>query len=122
NYKHDIIIGTDQNFIYIKRDQHKNTHVLQDIFITNGFLPTITKFTRITHESATLIENIYVSTKRKPYIHSDILDVNISDHLPVIICVGCDIRINKNKPKITMSRNINETAKSKINTLKSTSF
>ena len=98
---------------YTKIDKHKNTQDLSDTFITNDFLPTITKSTRITHTRATLFGNIYVSTKRKPYIHSDILDVNISDHLPVIICVGCDIRINKNKPKITMSRNINETANRK---------
>ena len=65
NYKHDVIIGTDQNVDYIKIDQHKNTQDLLDTFITNGFLPTITKPTRITHASATLIDNIYVSTKCK---------------------------------------------------------
>ena len=95
NYKHDVIIGTDQNFDYIKIDQHKNTQDLLDTFITNGFLPTITKPTRITHASATLIDNIYVSTKCKSHIQSAILTVDISDHLPVSTCVGCDTRTNK---------------------------
>ncbi|KAK2170103.1 hypothetical protein LSH36_4g05027 [Paralvinella palmiformis] len=43
NYKHDIIIGTDQNFDYLKLDRHKNTQHLLDTLITNGFLLTITK-------------------------------------------------------------------------------
>ena len=119
SYKHDIVIGTDQNFDYIKIDQHQNTQDLLDTFITNGILPSITKPTRITHTSATLIDNIYISTKRKPQIQSAILTVDISDHLPVITCVGCDTCRNKNKPKVIKTRHINETAKTKIaNTLK----
>ncbi len=49
NYKNDIIIGTDQNFDYIKIDHNKNTQYLFDTFVTNGFFPTIAKHTRITH-------------------------------------------------------------------------
>ncbi|KAK2164691.1 hypothetical protein LSH36_60g03011 [Paralvinella palmiformis] len=82
NYKHDKIIGTDQKFDYINIDQHKNTEDLFDTFITNGFLLTITKPTRIPYTSTTLIDNIYVSTKFQPHVHSAILTVDISDHLP----------------------------------------
>jgi hypothetical protein len=65
HYRNNIIIGTDQNFDYIKIDQHKNIEDLLSIFLTNGLVPTITKPTRITHTTATLIDNIYISLKIK---------------------------------------------------------
>ena len=122
NYKHDIIIGTDQNFDLLKIDQNKNTQDIFDTFITNGFFPTITKPTRITHTTATLIDNIYISTKRKINIHSAILTVDISDNLPIITSVSCDTCRVKNKPKIIQSKKITEAAKTKItNTLQNSS-
>ncbi len=73
NYKNDIIIGTDQNFDLLKIDSHNKTSELLDIFITNRFLPCITKPTRITHSSATLIDNIYISLPGLQDIKSGIL-------------------------------------------------
>jgi len=55
-----VILGTDQNFDLLKYNIDKNTKELLDSFISTGFLPTITKPTRITHKSATLIDNIYL--------------------------------------------------------------
>jgi hypothetical protein len=123
NYKNDIIIGTDQNFDYIKIDHNKNTQYLFDTFVTNGFFPTITKPTRITHTTATLIDNIYISTKRKPNIHSAILTIDISDHLPVITTIGCNTSKIKTKPKTIRSRKISESGKTKIcNIIKNTDW
>jgi hypothetical protein len=123
DYKHDIIIGTDQNFDYIKIEQNKNTQELLDIFVSNGFIPTITKPTRITHATATLIDNIYISTKRKPNIHSAILTVDISDHLPVITCAGSNKHRAKTKPKIIHKRQITECVMNKIaNTINRTNW
>ncbi len=119
NYKNNIIIGTDQNFDYLQIDHHKNTSDLLDIFLTNGLCPTITKPTRIAHkvggkETQTLIDNIYISTKRKPNTSSAILPVFISDHFPVITRIFCDSFINKKKPKTIQKRQITEAAKIKI--------
>ena len=114
NYKNEIIIGTDQNFDYIKLDQHKNTQKLLDIFLTNGLLPTITKPTRITHTTATLIDNIYISTKYKRHIQSSILTVDISDHLPVITNVGYSKQVHTKTHKTIKTRKITDTIMTKI--------
>ena len=66
-------------------------------FLINGLVPTITKPTRITHNSATLIDNIYISIKNKGVIKSAILCADISDHLPVFKCVGKKKRSHNNK-------------------------
>jgi len=63
NYSGDVLIGTDQHFNYINVHGHKNTSQLLDAFISSGYIPTITKPTRITHSTSTLIDNIYICKK-----------------------------------------------------------
>ena len=46
----------------------------------------ITKPTRITHSTATLIDNIYIKTSKEIKLASGIIILNnISDHLPVLL-------------------------------------
>ena len=70
-------------FYFAKINTHKNTSDLFDIFYSRNFIPTITKPTRITHSSATLIDNIYVKGNTNFKMISGILTCNISHHLPI---------------------------------------
>ncbi|KAK2151928.1 hypothetical protein LSH36_345g01019 [Paralvinella palmiformis] len=56
----DQILATDQNFDFAKINTQTNTSDLFDIFYSRNFIPTITKPTRITPSSTTIIDNIYV--------------------------------------------------------------
>ncbi len=121
-YKHNIVLGTDQNFDYINIDQHKNIVELLDTFLGNGLLPVITKPTRITHSSATLIDNIYISTKNKVTIKSAILCEYISDHLPIIVCAGTSKQESRKSVFVT-KRKISDVEINKIiNKIKETSW
>ena len=57
-----IMLATDQNIDYCKVDTSSSASDLLDIFTTLGTLPTVTIPTRVTHCSATLIDNIYISS------------------------------------------------------------
>ena len=81
----DIVLGTDQNFDYLKYKNQAHVSELMDLFLNAGFLPTITKPTRITHSTATLIDNIYIKTSKEIKLASGIILNNISDHLPVFL-------------------------------------
>ena len=83
--KCDIVIGTDQNFYLLKLDKHVPTINLNDAFLSNGFIPNISKPTRITHSSATLIDNIYTKSKSQFSCKSAIITADISDHYPVVL-------------------------------------
>ena len=108
HYK-NIIVGTDQNFDYLKIDHHKNTEDLLNTFMSNGLIPTITKSTRITHTSATLIDNIYVSSNTNSKIQSTIVCYDISDHMPIMVCTGTSKpNINKGKPLEVRRRKFTE--------------
>ena len=54
-------------------------------------MPTITRPTRITSESATLIDNIYVSGNRLEYLRSGILVADISDQFFYLLVKMLDI-------------------------------
>ena len=91
----DIVIGTDQNLDYLKYDKHSNTEKLLNFNLASGLLPTISKPTRITHSTATLIDNIYVKSKHVYKSKSAILTTDISDHFPCMLVIENDC--NKNK-------------------------
>ena len=79
NENKEIIIGTDQHFDYLNIHCAYSKYLLETFFAA-CLVPTITRPTRITSESATLIDTIYVSGNRLEYLRSGILVADISDH------------------------------------------
>ena len=77
-----IIIGLDHNLDLLKSSIHKQTNVFAEMLLDNGMIPTITKPTRISKTTATLIDNILVSEDLQETFNSGILIDNSSDHLP----------------------------------------
>ena len=107
NHKsHDILIGSDQNFDYIKINEHRNTADLFNMFLSNELIPVITKPTRITHNSATLIDNLYIRL-HQTRITSGIITTKLSDHLPIFAFYGKSPK-TKSKPVNINFRNFNE--------------
>lgn len=102
------IIGTDQNFDYLNIDQHKNTQELLNTYFNSNFIPTIIKPTRITHSTATLIDNLYIKTNIANGIMSGIINTDISDHLPIFISVG-KTKLNKIPTMKIYTRSMNDT-------------
>ena len=75
-----VIIGTDQNMDYLKINSHGNTMKLFETNLEKNVIPTIYKPTRVTHNSATLIDNIYVDAELYNNCRSLIITGDISDH------------------------------------------
>jgi len=112
--KKDIVIGTDQNLDLLNVHRHKPTSEFLELNLTTGLLPMITKPTRITHTSATLIDNIYAKAKDAINSESAILVTDISDHFPCLLMLRKDLK--KCKENITLSkRDLNEQTISNIN-------
>ena len=111
--KQDLIIGTDQNFDYLKINENKYIAELLDLHISHGLIPTITRPTRITPHSATLIDNIYLKINGSDCVHSGIITNKISDHLPIFTFFGMQI-IQKKPPLQIKSRNFDNQHMGKI--------
>ena len=109
-----IIVGTDQNLDYLKINQHGNTMKFFELNMSNNLIPTIYKPTRVTHTSATLIDNIYVDCELFNAMKSFIIRTDISDHFMCLTAIqDCFIQTKDNQfrraRKITDStlRNMN---------------
>ena len=85
--KHELILGMDHNLDLLKVNQHKLTEEFLECNIDSGIIPQITKPTRITQTSATLIDNVMISKKLSSMTESRILVENISDHLPSLVSI-----------------------------------
>ena len=93
--KKELILGTDHNLDLLKSHSHGHTNAFLDMNLDNGIFPTITRPTRLTHTSATLIDNILVTGNLINRIESRILLENISDHLVCLLKIR-DLMVRNN--------------------------
>ena len=81
----------DFNINILNADSHVPTNDFIDLMYSNGFYPLISKPTRITSHSATLIDNIF-SNDLDNHKFSGILWSDISDHLPIFQITNCSLK------------------------------
>ena len=91
------IVGLDHNLDFLKAHSHQLTNDFIQINLDLGMIPTITRPTRITNSTATLIDNIMVSQNNCGNYVASILIEDMSDHLPTI-CVINSFTANIKKP------------------------
>ena len=80
----------DMNIDLLKHHAHQQTGQYVDMLYSYDLLPIITKPTRITGHTATLIDHIYTNTING--LFSGIVTVDISDHLPVFCVAGTSLK------------------------------
>ena len=86
----------DFNINLLNEDVHTLTNDFINIMSSYSLYPSITKPTRITPTSATLIDNIF--TNLNSYQTSGIIVADVSDHLPVFISTDLKVYRMKNDP------------------------
>ena len=76
-----IVILGDMNANLLKSSEHCHTGDYLDTMLNNGFMPKITVPTRVTHDTATLIDHIFVKdTLRNTSGTSGTITSSMSDH------------------------------------------
>ena len=112
--KKEILIGTDQNLDLVKINSVSHVQEFLDLNYANILRPVINKPTRITHQTASLIDNFYTSNKE--ICMSAVLYSYISDHFPILFMFGKkSIGKCKEQTKFTY-RKLSDTAIEQINT------
>ena len=77
----------DHNIDLLKSSTHPNTQNFLESCAEINIIPTILKPTRITHSSASLIDNIFLSNCIHESAHSWIIIEDTSDHLPCLTSI-----------------------------------
>ena len=103
-----LIIGLDHNLDLIKYAKHRVTNEFIELSLDNQLLPTITKPTRITRSTVTLLDNIIIGRTFQTDYKPSIVVNDLSDHLP------CLLKINNPPTKIT-TRGLNYETISELN-------
>ena len=85
NKGYECIIGLNHNLDLLKQSVHSKTQEFLECILDHNLLLTITKPTRISKTSATLIDNILISKKLQPNYESLIIVDDLSDHLPCLV-------------------------------------
>ena len=104
--KKEIILGMDHNLDLLKSGSHKQTQLFLNDLLDKEIYPTITHPTRICHNAATLIDNVFVSKNLHKFFESAILVEDISDHLPLLILLK-QTKLICNKPIEFKTRKLN---------------
>ena len=113
---HKLIIGIDHNLDLLKSHQNKPTNDFIEVDLDKELIPCLRKPTRVTHKSATLIDNILVSKNLQQNYDSFIIIENISDHFACFAILKDQNKSSKG-PKYIKTRNLDDT---KINDIVTT--
>ena len=113
--KHSIVLGMDHNMDLLKSAYHRNTLEFFERIFDKNLTPVITRPTRITKTSATLIDNIFICSSLCPKQRSCIVECDLSDHLPTMT-VFENLNRKLRKPLIVTSRDLR---KEKLSSIKS---
>ena len=73
----------DFNINLMNSDSHTPTSEFLDLMYSNSLLPLITKPTRVTNETFSLIDNIFHNDVDKACYENGIIYTDITDHLPI---------------------------------------
>ena len=88
NKKHIIIVG-DFNVDLIKYEHDINAQDLIELATNHGYTQVISRPTRVTDHSATLIDHIYTN-KINNMVNSSVVTVDLSDHLATLVTISLD--------------------------------
>ena len=91
----NVVIMGDFNIDLLKFEMHNKTNSYIDNISSNAYIPLITKPTRMTPHSVTLIDHIYTNDISRSY-KSGIIITDIADHFSIFTII--QIIIDKPKP------------------------
>ena len=104
--QHKIILGIDHNLDLLKAHLHKQTNQFLEKNLELDLVPSISKPTRITRRTATLIDNVLISQSLQAQMRPHLIVEDISDHLPILILLK-DLNKSVRGSNLIKSRNLN---------------
>ena len=111
--QHKIILGIDHNLDLLKTHLHKQTNQFPEKNLELDLIPSISKPTRITRKTATLIDNVLISQSLQAQMHPHLIVEDISDHLPILVVLK-DLNKSIRGSNLIKSRNLSTNNLEKI--------
>ena len=93
----DVFVMGDFNIDLLKHASNNSSHEFIELLLSASFLPLISKPTRVSNHSATLLEILCV-IPYLPHAESLIILSDITDHYPIMSCFNLQHSLNKSYP------------------------
>ena len=107
---HEIILGMDHNLDLLKSHLNQATTDFVDTNLDKELIPCITKPTRITQTSATLIDDVIISRSLQRSYDSFVIIEDISDHFACLVVLK-DQKKSIKGPRFITTRNLGDLTK-----------
>ena len=104
--RHKIILGIDHNLDFLKTHLHKPMNQFLEKNLELDLVPSISKPTRITRKTATLIDNVLISQSLQTQMRPYLIIEDISDHLPILVVLR-DLNKSVRGSNLIKIRNLN---------------
>ena len=104
---HEIVIGLDHNLDLLKSHLNQPTNDFIELNLDRELIPCITKPTRITNKSATLIDNILIGRLLQRNYTSFVVIEDISDHFACLVVLKDQNKSIKG-PKYIKTQNLDD--------------
>ena len=101
---HELIVGMDHNLDLLKSASNSTTSMFLNLNVDRDLTPCITKPTRVTNKTATLIDNILISTRLQYNYTPFVITDDLSDHYPSLVILNNVEKCKRDKVKITKRR------------------
>ena len=96
----------DYNIDLLKNDTHSPTNDFLDLNIHHTLLPAVTRPTRVTPSTATIIDNIFSNYIDSSKLTTCILPIDISDHFPICYFAITDNQSHYSSPPVKKKRDM----------------
>lgn len=95
----EVIIMGDFNLNLLNAEYAEHVEAFLNHNLSNGLKPFITRPTRVTPTSKTLIDNIFCNYSDEHYFAANLIN-DISDHLPQVVLLGTKCDKRDSRPKV----------------------
>ena len=100
-----LVIRIDHNLDLLKHRTYAPTKKFVELFESFQQIPSITRPTRITKSSATLIDNVFLPTTLSLVFNSYLLVDDMSDHLPIVTILR-DVELCSKSKRVIETRDL----------------
>ena len=112
--KKEVIMAGDFNMNLLDFEQNKKVQNFLNILFSHSMMPVINKQTRVTKNTATAIDHIFINSVTTAKFKTGIIKSDISDHFPIFFVADYNIYIKETKERFIFRRELSDNSVEKF--------
>ena len=106
--KKEVIVAGDFNMNLLDFEQNKKVQYFLNIMFGHSMMPVINKLTRVTKNTATAIDHIFINSVTTTKFKTGIIKSDFSDRFPIFFVADCNIHIKETKERFLFRRDLSD--------------